>query len=447
MCRAGWRLGLGLCIWLGLLACQPQSQTSHQGSEQSNTGGGASVSPESLAPQAPDDLVLPPGFVAQVFAEGVGPARQMAVRANGDVYLRLSQANPKGCIAALRDADGDGKAETQAYFHPQDCGTGLEIAGDWLYFSALERVYRQALPQDGGLVPSAAAEVLVDHLGSVQTHGARSLALDDKGHLYVNLGAPSNACQEQDRQAGSPGQDPCPLLKEFGGIYRFEAHKRAQDKLQDGVRFATGIRNAVALAWHPALHQLYLLQHGRDQLNGLFPQLYSDQDNAELPAEEFVAVTQGLNLGWPYCYYDGRQKQKVLAPEYGGDGHKIGRCADFAQPLLAFPAHYAPNDLIFYTGQQFPARYRNGALIAFHGSWNRGPLQQEGYQVVFVPFVDGHPQGSWEVFADGFAGPKPIRSPAQARYRPMGLALMPDGSLLVADSKGGRIWKIAYHGD
>lgn len=394
----------------------------------------------------PDGLILPEGFQASVFSEGVGPARQMAVRANGDLYIRLSQPGPGGCIAALRDADGDGKAEQTAYFHDADCGTGIEIQGDWLYFSSQENIYRVPLPGDGTLVPTAQPEVLVSHLGSPSTHSARSLALDRDGHIYVNIGAPSNACQEKDRRSGSPGQDPCPLLAEYGGIYRFAADKPGQDKLRDGHRFATGLRNAVALAWHPDFGKLYLAQHGRDQLHSLFPEGYSEQDNAELPAEEFLPVSEGLNLGWPYCYYDGQQQKKVLAPEYGGDGKTVGRCSDFTLPLVAFPAHYAPNDLIFYTGEQFPEAYHQGAFIAFHGSWNRGPLEQAGYQVVFVPLRNEQSPQKWHVFADGFAGSEHIRSADQARYRPMGLAQHPDGSLLVADSNGGRVWKISYQG-
>jgi glucose/arabinose dehydrogenase len=111
---------------------------------------------------------------------------------------------------------------------------------------------------------------------------------------------------------------------------------------------------------------------------------------------------------------------------------------------MAFPGHLAPNDLLFYTGNMFPERYRNGAFIAFHGSWNRSPLEQKGYFVAFVPFVNGLPSGEMETFADGFAGVKVIKSPNDAVYRPMGLAQGPDGSIFVSDSEEGRIWRIIY---
>jgi len=114
---------------------------------------------------------------------------------------------------------------------------------------------------------------------------------------------------------------------------------------------------------------------------------------------------------------------------------------------MSFPAHTAPNDLLFYTGDQFPERYRNGAFIAFHGSWNRAPLQQEGYYVIFVPMKDGLPSGDWEVFADGFSGLETVMNPGDAEHRPVGLALGPDGSLYISDSRMGTVWRVLYTGE
>ena len=129
------------------------------------------------------------------------------------------------------------------------------------------------------------------------------------------------------------------------------------------------------------------------------------EQGANQPAEELVQLERGADFGWPYCYFDLSQQKLVLAPEYGGDGGKaIGLCAGKRAPVAAFPAHWAPNDLAIYDGQQFPAPYRGGAFIAFHGSWNRAPFPQEGYNVVFQPLADGKPSGNYVVFADGFAG-------------------------------------------
>jgi glucose/arabinose dehydrogenase len=167
-------------------------------------------------------------------------------------------------------------------------------------------------------------------------------------------------------------------------------------------------------------------------------------DNAEKPAEEFVRIEEGDNVGWPYCYYDPEIERKVLAPEYGGDGSRQGRCADMKDPLIGFPAHWAPDGLLFYAGDQLPQRYRGGAFVVFHGSWNRAPEPQAGYKVVFAPFEGGNPTGEWEVFADGFAGDDP--SPQSAAHRPVGIAEGPDGSLYVSDDRGGRIYRILFRG-
>jgi glucose/arabinose dehydrogenase len=291
-------------------------------------------------------------------------------------------------------------------------------------------------------------EVVVtdDHEHGKHEHIGKPLAFDNKGNMYVPFGAPSNACQEPKRTPRAPGVDPCPQLEDHAGIWRFDADKLGQTQ-KDGYKYATGIRSVVAMDWDPADENLYVVMHGRDDLLRLFPDKYSPWESAILPSEEFIKVTEGSNFGWPYCYFDQEQNKKVLAPEYGGDGKIIGRCADFDDPIIGFPGHWAPNDLVFYRGEQFPERYRNGAFIAFHGSTNRAPYPQSGYFVGFVPFRDGKPSGAWEVFADGFAQVDPIVSVNDAVYRPMGIAVGPDGALYISDSVKGKIWKITYEGN
>jgi glucose/arabinose dehydrogenase len=150
------------------------------------------------------------------------------------------------------------------------------------------------------------------------------------------------------------------------------------------------------------------------------------------------------------CYFDNQQKKLVQAPEYGGDGGKsVGDCGSKTAPEAYFPAHWAPDGLVFYSGSQFPAHYKGGAFIAFHGSWNRAPGPQGGYQVAFVPFSGGKPTdpAKYETFANGFAG-VPLGPDAndKAAHRPTGVAVGPDGSLYIADDKGGRVWKVVYKG-
>lgn len=397
-------------------------------------------------PQNQDKVVitLPQGFSSVVFADKLGSGRHIDVNENGDVYLALRSLKNGSGIVALRDDNGDGKAESIKYFG-KTVSTGLEIKNGFLYYSNFEEVFRVPL-SSGELVPTANPEIIVTGFEKQNQHQDKTFALDNQGNIYVNVGAPSNACQVIDRTPGSKGQDPCPQLERHAGIWKFKADQPGQDQMKNGTRYASGIRNSVAIAWNYSNNKLYVVQHGRDQLYQFYPELYTEQQGAELPAEEFLMVENGDSFGWPYCYYDQFKKQKVLAPEYGGDANTKGRCTDAKDPIMTFPGHFAPNDLLFYTGKMFPEKYRDGAFIAFHGSWNRSPLEQKGYLVAFVPFKNGLPSGEWEIFANGFAGVSPIKNMNDIVYRPMGLAQGPDGSLYISDSEEGRIWKVSYTG-
>jgi mono/diheme cytochrome c family protein len=242
----------------------------------------------------------------------------------------------------------------------------------------------------------------------------------------------------------SPGHDPCIELGTRAGIWRYDANKTDQT-FSASERYATGIRNGEGFAFDKA-GRLYVTQHGRGQLSQNWPKLYTVEQGVELPAEEILELKQGGDYGWPECYYDQDQKKLVLAPEYGGDGGKtVGVCAGKQEPVAAFPGHWAPNDMLIYTGTQFPEPYRDGALIAFHGSWNRAPREQAGYNVVFQPLADGKAAGDYVVFADGFAGVH--KDPGRAAFRPSGLAMGPDGALYIGDDVHGRIWRVTYRGD
>lgn len=389
-------------------------------------------------------LKLPSGFQVVMVAKDIGAARHLAIRDNGDIYVALNARHEGHCIAALRDTNGDGVADEIKYFGDLGGGTGMRIHGGYLYYGSDTAVVRYKLIA-GQLLPSTHAE-LVASLPVQHEHEAKSLAFDHAGHLFVNVGAPSNICQVQDRTKGSPGQDPCPLLQYHAAIWRFSADKLGQTQQDGGTRYVTGTRNCVALAWNDAAGKLYAVMHGRDQLHQMFPQYYTDAQSAELPAEEFLLFRQGANYGWPYAYYDEQQRKLMVSPEYGGDGKKAVPAGKYEDPILAFPGHWAPDGLLFYEGKQFPAQYRHGAFIAFHGSWNRAPLPQKGYDVVFVPFRGDHPSGAYTVFAGGFTGDKEMKSPGDARYRPCGLATGTDGSLYLTDDAHGTVFRIVYTG-
>jgi glucose/arabinose dehydrogenase len=390
-------------------------------------------------------ITLPSGFCAVVAADGIGVGRQMAVAANGDLFVaaRKSESSP-GAIVALRDTNGDGKFDVREQFAAQG-GTGLALRPGFVYLGQDTKIVRYPR-KDGELQASGPAETIVT-LPDQPGHRAKGLAFDGNGGLYVNVGAPSNACQstgESDRKPGVPGQLPCPLLENHGGIWRFDANKTGQTQQNGGRRYATGMRQPYALAWHEG--SLYAVMHGRDQLDTLFPKFFTAKQNAELPSEEFMRVTDGANFGWPYCYHDWQQGKRVQSPEYGGDGKKEGDCAKYAAPVTGFPGHWAPGSLLFYSGAQFPARFRGGAFVAFQGSWNRAPEPQGGYNVAFQPLKGSTANGRYEVFADGFAGRKPLARSEDARFRPSGLAQAPDGSIYISDMVKGRIWRVVYRG-
>ncbi len=392
---------------------------------------------------APDNggINLPRGFKAVVVADSVGPARHIAVRENGDIYVALRSITNGGGIVALRDTNQDGMADRKEYFGDK-AGTGIQLYNGNLYFSSNTEVYR--MPLDNNLVPQSKWETVVYGFPEQRSHAAKSFTIDVNGNLYVNVGAPSNSCQEEDRTKGSRGMDPCPQLEWQAGIWSFDATEVNQSQKDNGYHYATGIRNAVAIDWSRNAEALYVVQHGRDQLNTLWPEYYTDEDNALTPSEDFLLVRDGSNFGWPYTYFDGRKNQRMVSPEYGGDGDQSVDSDKYEDPILTFPGHWAPNDLIFYEGNQFPERYRKGAFIAFHGSWNRAPEPQSGYNVVFVPMSGAMPAGDYEIFADGFPGSESLESPGDAVSRPMGLAVGPDGSLYITDSVKGKIWRIVY---
>jgi glucose/arabinose dehydrogenase len=204
------------------------------------------------------------------------------------------------------------------------------------------------------------------------------------------------------------------------------------------------MRQMPAITWHDGA--LYVAMNGRDQLDTLWPDLFKAEDNVERPSETLYRVTPNMNVGWPFCFHDFVQNKLLLNPEYGGDGKTVGRCSEYPAPIATFPPHSAPVDLMFYSGTQFPKRYQGGAFIAFHGSWNRSPMPQDGYNVTFQPFAGGKPSGKGEIFADGFAGKGPIMQQNAAVARADGVAQAPDGSLYIAESVKGRIWRVIYPG-
>ena len=402
-------------------------------------------------------ITLPAGFCATVFADHIGHARHMVVAPNGVLYVNTWSGRyygndtppPGGFLVALQDNNGDGAADTVVRFGPtaqkgSAGGTGIAIYNGALYAEMNDKIVRYKLPASGA-APTGEPETIVSGLPLTGDHPMHPFAIDKNGNLFVDVASATNSCQPQNRMPNVPGEKPCTELETRGGIWRYDANKTGQ-QFSPAARYATGIRNADGIAIDRTGLGLYATQQGRDELSENWPKLYTPEQGANLPAEELLQVARGADYGWPECYFDDTQDKLVLAPEYGGDGGKtIGVCADKKAPIASFPAHWAPNDLVLYGAEQFPAAYRDGAFIAFHGSWNRAPFPQGGYNVVFQPLKDGKPSGKFVVFADGFAGAD--KEPGKAAHRPSGVAVGPDGSLYISDDQNGRIWRVTFTGD
>jgi glucose/arabinose dehydrogenase len=385
--------------------------------------------------RAVDDLIVPDGFQVQVFHPGVGTgARHLVVRDNGDVLI----ARIDGRVIGLRDGDGDGRADLEVE-RALPVTTSLVIHDGYLYFSDDVSVSRLLLGDT--LMPEGAPETVVEGFPEQRAHASKTLAFDPAGNLYVNVGVPSNACMREIRTRESPGQDPCPELELQGAIWRYPAGQIGLTQT-DGERWVTGIRNVLAMDWHWASNALYFVNHGRDQLDTLWPDRFTAEQNAELPAEEFHRAVASAHYGWPYTFVDPATGKRLVAPEYGGDGIREAEPGRYQPPLHNFPAHWAPNGMVFYRGDAFPPPWDNGVYITWHGSWNRAPLPQRGYQVSFVPFDRDGMRGMPLDFITGFMGAQSISRPSDAAFRPMGIGVGPDGALYVSDTRQGRIWRV-----
>ena len=396
-------------------------------------------------------ITLPPGFRALVVADNLTARRQvgknkdrlrfLTIATNGDIYVKSYFDG----IYALRDTNGDGRADVIQNFSSGP-GTCVAIHDGWLYYSTRTGVYRYKYTP-GELVPSGEPETIVSGLPAGMQHDAKCFAFDDQGRLLVEVGSPYNVYSDGDRQRGAKGKDATEFLKTHGGFWRFDASQTNQMQA-DGLHFSTGHRHSLALAWNPVSTNFFMVMMGRDGLNDIDPDHYDALDNAERVAEEMHVLREGINLGWPYTYWDPIKNARMVAPEFGGDNHKRDDNPAYDKPVIAFPAHWAPLQMALYTGTQFPEKYRGGMFLAFHGSWNRAPRPQAGYKVVFIPFDEtGMPTGKYETFADGFAGLDYFVNTSDARFRPCGVAVGPDGSLYVTDTEKGRIWRIIYTGE
>ena len=380
-----------------------------------------------------NELRVPDGFCATVFADDVGPARHLVVTPAGFVYVATwREGERRGGIVALRDTNADGRADVRESFGPEG-GSGLALRDSTLYFATWGAVYRYRLSASS-LRPVAGPDTVVVGLPPLE-HGARSIAVDQQDNLFVNIGVPSNACERDYPRRDFRGDFPCAELATSGGIWRFAADGRMQRQSSDK-RYATGLRHTVALAVSPIDGRLYGAPHGIDHLRTWWPAAnYSAEDAATIPSETLFRIEAGGDYGFPYCMYDPRVRHAIAAPAYLELADSLQRrCSESPRPIAALPAHSAPMALAWATETGFPATYRNIIFVAAHGSLFHAPLDPRGYAVLMVNPADS----SVIVFADG-----------RSRFgsaRPSGLAIGPDGSLYVSDDFKQRIWLIRWAG-
>jgi glucose/arabinose dehydrogenase len=347
---------------------------------------------------------VPAGFAVSVFAEGLSHARYLAVMPNGDVMLAELDANK---VTVLRDENGSGTTTKRFTFadhlyHPH----GIEFHDGYVYIADLRAVWRYRWNEADGTAAGPAEQVTADGaLGHYSGgHFTRNITFAPDGkHFYVSIGSQSNIAEDG---------DPWATIKEFdaaGGPGRI---------------YASGLRNPIGIGFYPGTDTLFAVVNERDGLgDGLVP-------------DYLTSVKQGGFYGWPYSYL-GQHKQP------GPLGDKRQDLASRAiVPDVLFQSHSAPLSLDFYQGKQFPAEYRGDAFVSLHGSWNSSA--PTGYKIVRVRFKDGKPLGGYENFMTGFwlKG----TNPAQVWGRPVGLATAADGSLLIADDVGQRVWRVAWVG-
>jgi glucose/arabinose dehydrogenase len=343
-------------------------------------------------------LSLPPGFAATVFARDLGGVRVLVAAPDGTVYASVPSA---GAVLRLRDADGDGSAEAaETVLEGYPRVHGLALGNDTLYFATPTTVYGAPLSADGA---PGTPRVVADGLPPGGNHQAPGLGLGPDGRLYLTLGSTCNACDEASEE------------------------RAAMLVLENGTRrvYASGLRNTMGFDWHPATGKLF----GADQ--------GSDFRGDDLPPEEVNRIRDGGHYGWPYAYGD-RVVDRLTTFDPPGTT-KEAFAATTEPAVLDLPAHASPIQLRFYGGTAFPEEYRGDAFVTLHGSWNRDP--PNGYSVARLRFSEASEPEGYEEFLTGF------RYDGNRVFgRPAGLAVLPDGALLVGDDFNGVVYRVAYAG-
>lgn len=344
-------------------------------------------------------LYAPPGFHISLWATGFGEVRNLVLAPNGDVFAACMSSLE---IVVLRDTDGDGRPDKRWKFADGlNRPFGLAFRGNHLYVGNTDAIVR--FDYKPGQTAAGGPPVHLTELPS-GGHATRNVIFNrDGSKMYVAVGSDSNV----DDETGQPLR---------AAITEFNPDGKG------GRTFGSGLRNPIGLAWNPANGTLWTTVNERDGLGD------------DLVPDYITEVKAGAFYGWPFSYIG-----KNVDPRRKGERPDLVSKA--IVPSLLIESHSAPIHLAFYDGRMFPARYRGGAFVALHGSWNRA--SRTGYKVVHVPFKNGQPSGGYDDFVIGWA---PDPESREVWGRPAGLLVLPDGSLLIADDGADVVWRVSYDG-
>ncbi|TWI66493.1 glucose/arabinose dehydrogenase [Pseudoduganella lurida] len=357
-------------------------------------GAATTSAPAARVDEALARLTLPKGFSIAVYAEGLTNARSMAVSDSGIVYVGSRKA---GKVYAVVDENRDGKADkVVTVAEGLDAPIGVALLDGALYVSEIGRLIRID-NIDRTYASKPAYQVIKTGLPNDKWHGEKIVKVGPDGKLYIPVGSPCNVCDKDDEV--------------YSKIWRMNPDGSGREMV------ANGIRNTVGFAWHPQTKELWFTDNGRDELGDNTPS-----------CELNVAPKIGMHFGFPYCHGG-----VVPDPVFG----KARACTEFTPPVAKLGPHTAPLGLAFYTGTQFPAQYRNQVFVAEHGSWNR--TQKIGYRVSLVT-LQGNQEVTTTTFIGGFLQGDDVSG------RPVDIAVMADGAMLVTDDVAGRIYRVTYTG-
>ena len=354
--------------------------------------------PAGKTPKAPE------GFTVTKFADGFENPRWTYISPNQDIFVVESGTrSSKNQITVLRDKDKDGKFETREVFiSGLNKPFGMLVLKDFFYIANTDGLYRYPYKNNPLKLETKGEKILELPAGGYNNHWTRNLlASPDGSKIYVSVGSGSNN--------GENGMD-----KEIRRAAILEINP---DGTGEKI-FASGLRNPVGMDWNPVNKELWTAVNERDELGD------------ELVPDYITSVKRDGFYGWPYSYFG-----SIPDPRMKGQRKDLVEKA--IVPDVPVGSHTASLGLAFYTKEKFPAKYKNGAFVGQHGSWNRSKIS--GYKVLFVPFKDGKPSGKSEDFLTGFISDE---NKAEVYGRPVAVTVMNDGSLLVNDDSGNTIWKV-----